>query len=172
MIVVMPNYRTKFDAAEHIEVPGYHFERQNNLEFFGSNFAQSLKEDIIPYIDNHFRTLTDRSSRAIGGFSMGSITASSCFLSMPELFASLFVIPGAASDNERTAAQYQKVKDMGYDLIYVSVGADDTGYQGCVNMHLLLNRLEMPHVFSVTPGGHAWYNCRHHLNQVVLHCNK
>jgi len=167
MIVVMPNYRTKFAAAEHIEVPGYRFERQNSLEFFGSNFIQSLKEDIIPYIDSHYRTLTDRANRAVGGFSMGSITASSSFLTLPEYFGSLFVIPGSAQDNERTAAQYQKVKDMGYNLIYVSVGDDDTGYQNCVNMHNLLDRLEMPHVFSVTPGGHAWYNCRHHLNQVV-----
>ena len=34
-------------------------------------------------------------------------------------------------------------------------------------MHNLLEKLGIWHVFSVSPGGHAWYNCRHHLNAVV-----
>lgn len=167
MIVVMPNYRPGLVAAEHIEVPGYRFERRNRIEMTDRNFTASLRDDIIPYIDSHFRTIPDRTHRGVGGFSMGSITASSCFLAIPECFGSLFVIPGSAQDNERSAAQWTKIKDMGYNLIYVSTGDDDTGYNNCVAMHNLLTRLEMPHVFSVTPGGHAWYNCRHHLNAVV-----
>ena len=165
MIVVMPNYRMDFAAAEHIEVPGYRFERINGLRFARGDFSLSMKEDIIPYVDSHFRTIPDKAHRAVGGFSMGSITSSSCFLALPELIGSLFVIPGANQD--RAVAQWENIKKTGYNLIYVATGDDDTGYAGCVAMHELLERLEMPHVFSVTPGGHAWYNCRHHLNAVV-----
>ena len=167
MIVVMPNYRMEYAAAEHIEVPGYHFKRQNALSFSRGNFPQSLKEDIIPYVDSHFRTIPDKAHRAVGGFSMGSITSSNCFLALPELIGSLFVVPGSARDTPQAAAQWENVKAQGYNLIYVATGIDDTGYEGCVAMHNLLDRLEMWHVFSVTPGGHAWYNCRHHLNAVV-----
>ena len=167
MIVVMPNYRMEYAAAEHIEVPGYRFKRQNALSFSRGNFPQSLKEDIIPYIDSHFRTIPDKAHRAVGGFSMGSITSSNCFLALPDLIGSLFVVPGSARDTPQAAAQWENVKAKGYNLIYVATGIDDTGYEGCVAMHNLLDRLEMWHVFSVTPGGHAWYNCRHHLNAVV-----
>lgn len=31
-------------------------------------------------------------------------------------------------------------------------------------MDELLTELDRPHTFYVTPGGHAWYNCRHYLN--------
>ena len=165
MIVVMPNYRLDFQAAEHIEVPGHRFERINGLRFARGDFSQSLKEDIIPYIDSHFRTIPDKAHRAVGGFSMGSITSSSCFLALPDMIGSLFVVPGASQD--RAAAQWENVKKQGYNLIYVATGEDDTGYRGCVAMHNLLEKLGIWHVFSVTPGGHAWYNCRHHLNAVV-----
>ena len=167
MIVVMPNYRTEFVAAEHIEVPGYRFERQTVVGPAGANFPQSMKEDVIPYIDSHFRTIPDRAHRAVGGFSMGSIVASNCFLEYPDDYSGLYVIPGSARESEQSIAQWERVKKLGKSVIYVATGDTDFGYRGCVAMHNLLDKLSIPHTFSVTPGGHAWYNCRHHLNAVV-----
>ena len=167
MIVVMPNHRTEFAAAEHVEVPGYRFERKTTLGGFGGNFPKSIKEDIIPYVDSHFRTIPDREHRTVGGFSMGSIVSSNCFLTHPDLFGGLYVIPGLARESEQSIAQWENVKKYGKSVIYVSTGDDDTGYEGCVAMHNLLDKLSIPHTFSVTPGGHAWYNCRHHLNAVL-----
>jgi len=167
MIVVMPNYRSKYSAAEHIEIPGYRFERDNIARGDGNDFPEELAQDIIPYVDSHYRTIADRDHRAIGGFSMGSIISSNSFLKYPELFSNLYVIPGSGRESEQSIAQWTKVKDLGYNTLYVASGIDDFGYKGTVTMHELLDKLEIKHVYSITPGGHAFYNARHHLNQFV-----
>ncbi|MCC5835064.1 MAG: hypothetical protein JJU20_10055 [Opitutales bacterium] len=43
-------------------------------------------DELIPYIDNHYRTISDRSGRIIEGFSMGGYGAARLGLSYPDLF--------------------------------------------------------------------------------------
>ena len=168
MIVVMPNHRTEYAAAEHIEVPGYRFERQSTLSFGrGGDFQTSLRDDIIPYIDSHYRTIADKAHRAVGGFSMGGGVTVNTILTLPEYFDYAIPMAAGSQDNPQTVAKWQNVKKIGYKLIYIGIGLDDTGYKGAETMHNVLSRLDMPHVFSLSPGGHAWYNCRHHLNIVL-----
>lgn len=38
---------------------------------YGSTFCKVIVQDLIPYIDSHFRTLTDRDNRAMAGLSWG-----------------------------------------------------------------------------------------------------
>ncbi len=167
MIVVMPNIQTNLAAAEHIEVPGYRFKRQNGFNFGRGDFIGSMRDDIIPYVDSHFRTIPDKAHRAVAGFSMGGGTTINTILGLPEYFDYAVPMAAGSADNPRTVAQWEHVKEVGYKLIYIGIGDDDTGYQGAETMHHMLDRLGMPHVFSVTPGGHAWYNCRHHLNAAL-----
>jgi len=165
MIVVMPNIQSGLAAAEHIEVPGYRFKRQTVLGGArGGDFVASMRDDIIPYVDSHFRTIPDKAHRAVGGFSMGGGTTVNTILTLPEYFDYAIPMAAGSADNPQTVARWENVKKIGYKLIYIGVGDDDTAYKGVETMHKMLDRLEMPHVFSVTPGGHAWYNCRHHLN--------
>lgn len=98
---------------------------------------------------------------------MGSIISSNCFLQYPELISNLYVIPGSGRESEQSIAQWTKVKKLGYKTIYVASGVDDFGYKGTVAMHNLLKKLHIKHKYSETPGGHAFYNARHHLNQFV-----
>ncbi len=168
MIVVMPNIQTALAAAEHIEVPGYRFTRQTKLGGArGGDFIASLKNDIIPYIDSHFRTLPDKAHRAVGGFSMGGGTTINTILNLPDMFDYAIPMAAGSADNPQTVARWENLKKVGYKLIYIGIGDDDTGYKGAETMHKMLKRLDMPHVFAVTPGGHAWYNSRHHLNAAL-----
>lgn len=58
MVVVMPNGHV---FSDHV------IERQSN----NAQIEQVLIQEIIPYIDAHYRTAADRNSRAIAGLSMG-----------------------------------------------------------------------------------------------------
>lgn len=57
---------------------------------FGSGkFEDYIIKDLIPYVDSHFKTIADRSARAVDGFSAGAF--SSVFLAVrhPALFCSV-----------------------------------------------------------------------------------
>jgi S-formylglutathione hydrolase FrmB len=53
-------------------------------------------DELIPYIDSHFRTLADRSHRAIAGLSAGAFTSLHDAARHPDLFAAVGGFSGAA----------------------------------------------------------------------------
>ena len=166
MIVVMPNYQTTYAAADHIEVPGYRFKRSTRPNF-GTHFVESMQNDIIPYIDSHFRTIPDKAHRAVGGFSMGGNTAINCLLGLPEMFDYMFTVGFGAFRNDQTVARFKHLKEVGYKIVWIGMGYDDTGYSSADTMHEIMAELGMPHNYCVTLGGHAWYNSRYHLNAIA-----
>jgi S-formylglutathione hydrolase FrmB len=60
-----------------------------------NNFADLVCNDIINYVDEHYRTIAERKGRAINGISMGGFGALSLGLSHPELFCSIGSHSGA-----------------------------------------------------------------------------
>ncbi|KAK7195536.1 putative esterase [Novymonas esmeraldas] len=57
-------------------------------------YCRQLVSDIIPYIDNHYRTKADRDNRAIAGLSMGSMQTSRLCMTRHDLFAYAGVFSG------------------------------------------------------------------------------
>ncbi|KAK7195537.1 putative esterase [Novymonas esmeraldas] len=64
------------------------------LLFDVPQMCEDLTEDIIPYIDNHYRTKADRDNRAIAGLSMGSMQTSRLCMTRHDLFAYAGVFSG------------------------------------------------------------------------------
>jgi S-formylglutathione hydrolase FrmB len=54
-----------------------------------NNFADHVTQDVIGYVDGHYRTIPERKGRAINGISMGGFGAISLGLSHPDLFCSI-----------------------------------------------------------------------------------
>lgn len=52
-------------------------------------FDEAVLQDLIPYIDQHYRTLADRTHRAVGGLSRGAGWAANLGLQHPDLFGSV-----------------------------------------------------------------------------------
>ena len=57
-----------------------------------------MMNDLIPYIDSHYRTVADASGRGIEGFSMGGRGALALAFSHPEVFGAVSSIAGAVVD--------------------------------------------------------------------------
>lgn len=70
MIVVMPNGNATQRAAPNTEE-----EYVLQGSFMSMDFADSIVTDLLPFVDRTFRTLPDRSHRAIAGLSMGGAHA-------------------------------------------------------------------------------------------------
>jgi len=78
-----------------------------------ANIAQSVVDDLVPYIDKHFRTVPKSTSRAVAGLSMGGGQATFIGLNHPDMFAWVASFSGAiiAWPGAMIAAQAPAQKD-------------------------------------------------------------
>src|SRR5205807_200945 len=63
------------------------FDRRQRME-------DAVVEDLVPFIDSHYRTLADAANRAIGGLSMGGYGAVNIALHHPDIFHKVMTTGG------------------------------------------------------------------------------
>lgn len=74
---------------------GYAFMPEEDPVFFPGDFDRELIHSVIPYVEEEFRTIRNRSGRAIAGLSLGSAQATMTAGKHQELFSALGVFSGA-----------------------------------------------------------------------------
>ncbi len=112
-------------------------------EFKVDAFQTVLVDELIPYIDANFRTLSDPSHRAMAGLSMGGFETHSITLNKPDVFAYygllsggiytpeelngktkpklIFISCGSRESPDRINDAAAKLKDAGFNVVsYVS----------------------------------------------------
>lgn len=83
------------------------------------NWEDYIVNDIVSYVDANFRTIADKDSRGIAGFSMGGYGAVNIALKHPDIYSCLFSIaPGLFAENG-----LQEAFDMWPNSIKQSYGA-------------------------------------------------
>ncbi len=55
-------------------------------EFKWTDFQTVLMDELVPYVDSHFRTIANRDNRAMAGLSMGGMETRNATLARPEMF--------------------------------------------------------------------------------------
>jgi enterochelin esterase family protein len=134
-------------------------------------FPDVVLQDLIPTIDRHFRTRTDRAHRAIAGLSMGGGQAMAVGLANPAKFAYIgsfsgagvrkFDIASSYNGAFRDAAAFQR----NFKLFWAGCGREDFLFESSKTFHDALQRAAIPHVWYETPGLHDWQVWRAHLNE-------
>lgn len=82
-------------------------------------FQTVLVDELIPYVDANFRTLSDRDHRAMGGLSMGGMETHRITLNKPEVFSRYALLSGGIYTPE-------ELKDsLKPDLIFISAGSKE-----------------------------------------------
>jgi len=112
-------------------------------------FQTVLVEELIPYVDSNFRTLSNQANRAMGGLSMGGMETHTISLNKPEVFSHyallsggiykpeeikdkskvklLFISCGSRERPESVQTAVKNLKDAGYNAVsYVS---ENTGHE-------------------------------------------
>jgi enterochelin esterase-like enzyme len=88
-------------------------------------FQTVLVDELIPYIDANFRTLSDQPHRAMAGLSMGGIETKSITLANLDVFSHICLFSGGSislEDVNKTPGFKNKVK-----LVFVSYGSREIG---------------------------------------------
>jgi enterochelin esterase-like enzyme len=135
-------------------------------------------KELIPYIDQHYRTIASRDGRAIQGMSMGGFGAMRLGLKFPNMFSSVVAFAGGYrwpeeirveahpsypemfnSDPEyfrsihpETWARRNIDQIRGKLAIQIYVGDKDPGIAGNRRMHALLNELRISHGYEEFDG--------------------
>lgn len=91
MIVVMDNGNIEVFKTKDGETP------EQARKRFGGDFPAILVNEIIPHIDSHFRTLTDRENRAMAGLSWGGLLTFNATLNNLDKFAYIGGFSGAGN---------------------------------------------------------------------------
>jgi enterochelin esterase-like enzyme len=78
MIVVFPDSYTRYDGSMYSNSP-----TTGNWETF-------LTEDLVGYIDSHYRTIASRESRGLAGHSMGGYGTLRLAMKYPEMYAAIY----------------------------------------------------------------------------------
>lgn len=174
MIIVMPYGNVAARVAEQNGQPKPDDPIRGSEE--GDERAQAFEDDlvnhIIPYIDSTYRTLNDRTARAIGGFSRGGgqtlrtafghmdtfawICCYSAYLSPEDMDSKFPFIAGKAEETNEAL-----------QLLWVSVGDDDFLYEDTVEFIEYLKTHQINHKSRITDGGHTWMNTKKYLAETA-----
>src|SRR5437762_12351192 len=99
MIVVMAYGYARRAGQPAPDLTGKPFgspEMLKTMRDMAAAFEDDVTQVLIPYIDSHFRTLTDRDHRAMAGLSMGGMQTFQVTLNHLDLFSHIGGFSGAA----------------------------------------------------------------------------
>ena len=137
-----------------------------------SDFENDFQKDIMPYIEKHYRTLTDRNHRAIAGLSMGGSQTLSIAIARPKDFGFVGVFSsgllfGKAADSEKAiqAGIADAEVRKGLKLLWFATGSDDFLLKNTRDTVELFKKSGNNPVFRETSGGHTWINWQLYLNE-------
>lgn len=173
MVIVMPAGHTS--ATFNMPRPGEPALRDE--------FADDFVTDIMPYVETHYRVLTDRAHRAMAGLSMGGGQTLNISMSHLDQFAYLGVFssgvfamrrpepgtppppPGPSPEWEQ---QHSSMLDNptlkpGLKLLWFSTGSDDRLIPTTKATVDFLQKHGFAPVFQESAGGHTWINWRNYL---------
>ncbi|MBC8322956.1 MAG: esterase family protein [Candidatus Marinimicrobia bacterium] len=144
-----------------------------------SQYKTYVGKEVVHFIDQNYRTIAHRKSRAITGLSMGGHGALYLALEFPDIFGAAGSMSGVV-DLKFTTKKYelgekigsfeqfperwaefsvisnvQKFKESGTQLI-IDCGIDDVFIESNLALHKTLLDLNIPHLYIEKSGGHTW----------------
>lgn len=159
----------------------WYFDSKTNPNLQMESF---ITKDLVPYIDNHYRTIPDAAHRAITGLSMGGHGALWLAMRHSDIWGNAGSTSGGVDFTPFTAnwkikdnlGNYEDNKELwehstvlslvptlqpGQLNIIFDCGVDDFFYQVNCNLHNALLEAKIPHDFISRPGSHThpyWRN--------------
>ncbi len=91
MILVMPDGNSKYDGSMY------------SSSVTTGDWESFIAEDLVAYVDGHYRTLANRASRGLAGHSMGGYGAVRIGMKRPDVFSSLYLLSSCCLMNDPAA---------------------------------------------------------------------
>jgi enterochelin esterase-like enzyme len=135
-----------------------------------STFGENLVNGLVPWIDSHYHTCSQRSCRAIGGLSRGAIWAIVLGLSFPDQFGTIGAhsLPNSPYAEAITRDLFKALGSQGETRLYLDIG-DVDGYKSRAEIfNGYLQKYNIPHEWRLNHGGHDEDYWRSHVPDYLL----
>ncbi len=167
MLVVMTNGNA-YQAAAPGEAPAGVGQAPADRSQYAGKFEESLVNDVIPYVDSHYRTLASKDNRAIAGLSMGGGHTVRTTNSNPGMFGYIGVFSAGAREPDETFHQeIEALKESGVNLYWIGCGVDDFVRESTQTLLAVLDEHDFEHTYYESSGGHTWANWRIYLSELA-----
>jgi enterochelin esterase-like enzyme len=169
MVVVMPAGHTSRD-----------FSMGGDITRAVDEFSEDFLNDIIPYVETHYRVRKDRGNRAMAGLSMGGMQTLNITMSDLGKFSYIGVFssgvfgmsPGGQAKPSTSGWEEQHLSMLdnqdlkkGLKLLWFATGSEDFLLQTTKETVEMLKKHGFSPVYKETGGGHTWANWREYLNE-------
>ncbi len=174
MIVVMPNGNVSQQAAPGESALGLYqpsFRLPNTMD----GLMEETFVDIIQFVEENYRVVPEKESRAIAGLSMGGFHSLHTSRYHADTFEYVGLFSPAIMPNENVTSNVyedidgtlrQQMED-GYSLYWIGIGETDFLFQQVVDFRERLDEIGMTYEYYESEGGHTWKNWREYLTMFV-----
>ncbi len=130
------------------------------MMFSFETYKEVMINDLIPYVDTHFRTLTDGPHRAMAGLSMGTFVTRQVALANLDKFSYFGIFSGG------TIAPADITDKTKVKLVFMSFGSRERGSDGLKSAADALQQAGINGVSYVSPlTAHEWQSWRRSLRE-------
>ena len=172
MIVVMTNGNASQEAAPGETSAGLVAPTTQLPKTMDGSFETSFPE-VVNYIDTHYRTIAEKSSRAIAGLSMGGFHSLQISKEYPDMFDYVGLFSAAILPNRGVQSPIyddleRKLKvqfDKRPALYWIAIGNTDFLYNANVEYRKILDKNGYPYEYYESNDGHIWKNWRIYLTE-------
>lgn len=164
MIIVMPYGR----AYPVISKSSGSLRNWDNLQEFKKDFFNNL----MPFVEQNYRTIKDKNSRAIAGFSGGGGTTLYFGLNNTDKFGYVCgFAPGMLKNefdrNNEVAFKNPEIVNKNLRLFWIGVGKEDGLYGVNQEFMQVLDQKKIKYESLISEGGHTWMNCKLYLSNIA-----
>ena len=152
--------------------------RQGRSEY-GNSFYKVMLNDLIPYIDSNFRTLTDRDHRAMAGLSWGGHQTFDVVLNNMDKFSYIGTFSGAIFGLDVNTAYdgiFTHADEFNKKIHYFLMMSGTEGMDKMFQTEKTVNDLKAlginAHYYESTGTDHEWLTWRRGFRQFVPHLFK
>jgi enterochelin esterase family protein len=173
MIVVMTNGNPG-QAAAYTDTPDVGNQNAGAAGMADRRFEKSLVNDVVPYIESHYRVKEGKENRAITGLSMGGLQTMNITFMNPDMFDYIGVMSmgfadmsnfGIEVDTAERDRQIRALKDSDPALYWIACGKDDFLFESVTTMRNELDKADFNYQYRESSGGHTWSNWRIYLSE-------
>jgi len=155
-----PQPRRAMPAGKKQEAQGGQPAERPRFRFSFDTYAELMINDLIPFIDGNFRTLSDQGSRAMAGLSMGSMVTTAVALPNLDKFSHIGLFSGGTLAPDQISDK-SKVK-----LVFMSYGSRERGSERVKEAADVLNKAGIKSVSYISPlTAHEWQSWRRSLRE-------
>ena len=171
MNYILDNLIAQGEAQEMIVVLPYgnpmKLSGQTGGAMFQDSFSKDLINDLMPYVESHYRTINDAEHRAIGGFSRGGNQGLMNGLLNLDKFSYLCSYSSFTSTALPNVYDNAKDTNSKINLFWAGVGTDDFLYGTARDYTEFLDQKGITCVKEYTTDkfGHTWMNAKHFLDK-------